>query len=463
MSTTCASPTGVIFVAEMKHHARHATSSPLKSPDWFYVEMMKAAQTRGCQHEDWWLHFSLPDIDELPRVVLPPIEDNRPGSYQLPKERSQGASTRRSTRGEPKDRPRAKSGGSPGATPRHSTHAASTTAADVRHPTPEEPENTERARHVKVEGDGSEATREAGRMCRRARGEKSPSGDWTGLPGYLGPPRAKSIGRKGPRTSPREGLILTQQREMSMGRRGPRIRPRDEDVGGHPADSPPGSRQRMSGHAIDWFMKNMERAFANMDNQQLNRVSETLNTEMDIRESTDETTTRPRGARAGSRAARGAEETAPERPRGGRDASRAGRNRSRPPPRGADTEDAAEEQLQEPEPGSRARSRSKAVTRRRAQWRADHGLRPGRKSGHRRQKPKQLRRHKRRRKRSSSVTPTSEQTHPPGGQRDGGTVATSQNMTHTCTHQTNKHTYIEPHSKRRNLSLGNHKNDTTTP
>ena len=181
--------------------------------------------------------------------------------------------------------------------PRGTLHAASTTAADVRQPTPEEPENTERARHVKVEGDGSEATREAGRQCRRARGEKSPSGDWTGLPGYLGPPRAKSHGRKGPRNPPREGLILTQQREMSMGRRGPRIRPRDEDVGGHPADSPPGSRQRMSGHAIDWFMKNMERAFANMDNQQLNRVSETLNTEMDIRESTDDANTRPRGAK----------------------------------------------------------------------------------------------------------------------------------------------------------------------
>ena len=341
--------------------------------DWFYVEMMKAAQTRGCQHEDWWLHFCLPDIDELPRAVLPPIQDNRPGSIPLPKNSSQGASTRRSTRGEPKERQRAKSGGSPGATPRHSTHAASTTAADVRHPPPEEPGNTERARHVKVEGDGSEATREAGRQCRRARGEKSSSGDWTGLPGYLGPPRAKSIGRKGPRNTPREGLILTQQREMSMGRRGPRIRPRDEDVGGHPADSPPGSRQRMSGHAIDWFMKNMERAFANMDNQQLNRVSETLNAEMDIRENTDDATTRPRGGRHGSRAARGAEEEAPERPRGGRDASRAGRDRSRPPPGGAE---AAEEQQQEDEPGSRARSRSKAVTRRRAQWRADHGLPP---------------------------------------------------------------------------------------
>ena len=343
--------------------------------DWFYVEMMKAAQTRGCQHEDWWLHFSLPDIDQLPRVVLPPIEDNRPGSYQLPKDRSQGASTRRSTRGEPKDRPRAKSGGSPGATPRHSTHAASTTAADVRHPTPEEPENTERARHVKVEGDGSEATREAGRMCRRARGEKSPSGDWSGLPGYLGPPGRKASAVKDPEPLPgRASFSPSNGKCQWVG--GPRIRPRDEDVGGHPADSSPGSRQRMSGHAIDWFMKNMERAFANMDNQQLNRVSKTLNTEMDIRESTDETTTRPRGARAGSRTARVAEETVPERPRGGRDASRAGRDRSRPPPGGAEAADAEEEQPQETEPGSRARSRSKAVTRRRAQWRADHGLPP---------------------------------------------------------------------------------------
>ena len=46
--------------------------------DWLYVEMMKCAQKRGCQHEDWWLHFSLPDIDQLPRVELPPLEDNRP-------------------------------------------------------------------------------------------------------------------------------------------------------------------------------------------------------------------------------------------------------------------------------------------------------------------------------------------------------------------------------------------------
>ena len=261
--------------------------------DWFYVEMMKCAQTRGCQHEDWWDHFDLHDISQLPRAVLPPLPDradSRPPPPDVPKT-SQGG------RGEPKERQRAKSGGSPGATPRHSANAASTTAADVRHPTPEEPENTERARHVKVEGDGSEATREAGRQCRRARGEKSPSGDWTGLPGYLGPPRAKSMGRKGPRNPPREGLVLTQQREMSMGRAGPRIRPRDEDVGGYPAESPPGSRQRMSGHAIGWFMRNMERAFANMDNHQLNRVSETLNTEMEIRENTEDAPARPRGGR----------------------------------------------------------------------------------------------------------------------------------------------------------------------
>ena len=56
-----------------------------------------------------------------------------------------------------------------------------------------------------------------------------------------------------------------------------------------------------------------------------------------------------------------------------RDASRAGRDRSRPPPGGAD---AAEEQQEANEPGSRARSRPKVVTRRRAQWRADHGLPP---------------------------------------------------------------------------------------
>ena len=28
--------------------------------DWYYIEMMKCAQKRGCQHEDWWLHFCLP-------------------------------------------------------------------------------------------------------------------------------------------------------------------------------------------------------------------------------------------------------------------------------------------------------------------------------------------------------------------------------------------------------------------
>ena len=25
--------------------------------DWYYVEMMKCAQKRGCQHEDWWAHY----------------------------------------------------------------------------------------------------------------------------------------------------------------------------------------------------------------------------------------------------------------------------------------------------------------------------------------------------------------------------------------------------------------------
>ena len=68
-----------------------------------------------------------------------------------------------------------------------------------------------------------------------------------------------------------------------MGTAGPRVRPRDDDVGGHPAESPPGSRQRMSGHAVGWFIRNMERAFANMDGGQLNHVSKTLNHEMDQR------------------------------------------------------------------------------------------------------------------------------------------------------------------------------------
>ena len=135
-----------------------------------------------------------------------------------------------------------------------------------------------------------------------------------------------------------------------MGRAGPRIRPWDEDVGGHPAESPPGSRQRMSGHAVNWFMRNMERAFANMDDDQLNHVSETLNNEMEQRASNEDDFERPRGARS---------------------ASRAGRNRSRPPPGGEQ-----DEEQNANEPGSRAWSRSKAVTRRRAQWRADHGLPP---------------------------------------------------------------------------------------
>ena len=202
---------------------------------WYHVEMMKCAQKRGCQREDWWAHYGLPNIDELPRAVLPPIPDNRPGSIPLPSESSQGARTSKSDRGEPKERQRAKSGGSPGATPRRSGQAASTSAADLRESSRDNPEVTEPARQVKIQGDGSEATREAGRQCRRARGETSPSGDWSGLPGYLGPRRAKSMGRKGPRNPPREGMPLTHQRDRSMGRAGPRIRPRDDDVGGHPA------------------------------------------------------------------------------------------------------------------------------------------------------------------------------------------------------------------------------------
>ena len=102
-----------------------------------------------------------------------------------------------------------------------------------------------------------------------------------------------------------------------------------------------------SAHAAGWFIRSMERAFANMDDGQLNHVSETLNHEMDQRVT---------------------EEAAPARPRGARSESRPGRDRSRPPPGGVQEEEEAAN-----EPGSRARSRSKAVTRRRAQWRADHG------------------------------------------------------------------------------------------
>ena len=190
------------------------------------------------------------------------------------------------------------------------------------------------------------------------------------------------MGKKGPRNPPREGLVLSQQRQVSMGRTGPRIRPRDDDVGAHPAESPPGSRQRMSKHAIGWFMRNMERAFANMNDHQLNDVSETLNTEMEIRENAAEGPARPRGerGRGGKAASAAAGDTASAaaaeehaRPRGERGTSRAGRDRSRPPPGGA----AATQETEEAnEPGSRARSRSKAVTRRRAQWREEHGMPP---------------------------------------------------------------------------------------
>ena len=68
--------------------------------------------------------------------------------------------------------------------------------------------------------------------------------------------------------------------------------------------------------------------------------------------------------------------TAPERPRGGRDASRAGRDQIEATPRGCRGSRCSRGAAAGDEPGSRARSRSKAVTRRRAQWRADHGLPP---------------------------------------------------------------------------------------
>ena len=330
--------------------------------DWFYVEMMKGAQTRGCQHEEWWEHFNLHDINELPRAVLPPLptrSDSRPPPPEIPKT-SQGG------RGEPKERA-CQVRGLPGSYP---TTLSCSLYDCSRCPT----SYTRRARNH-----GTCQARKSRRGwirshqgSRRARGEKSPSGDWTGLPGYQGQPRAKSMGRKGPRNPPREGLVLTQQRQMSMGRTGPRIRPRDDDVGAHPAESPPGSRQRMSKHAIGWFMRNMERAFANMNDNQLNDVSETLNTEMEIRENAAEPPERPRGGRGRGAASAAAADEA-DRPRGERGTSRVGRDRSRPPP-GAQRQQ--KETQEANEPGSRARSRSKAVTRRRAQWREERGLPP---------------------------------------------------------------------------------------
>ena len=197
-------------------------------------------------------HYGLPNI-------LPAIPDNRPGSIPLPTESSQGARTSKGDRGEPKERQRAKSGGSPGATPRRSGQAASTTTADLRESSRDNPEVTEPARQVKIEGDGSEATREAGRQCRRARGETSPSQVGPASQDIWGRGRRAWGGRA--HVTLQGGDAIDTPEDRSMGRAGPRIRPRDDDVGGHPADSPPGSRQRMSGHAVGWFLRNMERAF----------------------------------------------------------------------------------------------------------------------------------------------------------------------------------------------------------
>ena len=80
--------------------------------DWFYVEMMKCAQRRACQDEVWWDYFNLPNIRELPRAVLPPIPDNRPGSRPPPPDIPQESRGSQGARGEPKEKQRAKSGGS---------------------------------------------------------------------------------------------------------------------------------------------------------------------------------------------------------------------------------------------------------------------------------------------------------------------------------------------------------------
>ena len=70
--------------------------------------------------------------------------------------------------------------------------------------------------HVKVEGDGSEATREAGRQCRRARGEKSSSQwrlDWT--PRVPRPAQGEEHGSEGPqKPSPGGPTIHTAERNV---------------------------------------------------------------------------------------------------------------------------------------------------------------------------------------------------------------------------------------------------------
>ena len=129
---------------------------PAKKPwaewfNWFYVQMMMCAQKRRCMEEAWWDYFDLPDIEELPRAVLPPIPDNRPGSRPPPPDIPPGHDRSQGAKSKSKQKPRARSGGSPGATPRHSGQAASTTAADVREPSTGESEDTNPARQVKIE------------------------------------------------------------------------------------------------------------------------------------------------------------------------------------------------------------------------------------------------------------------------------------------------------------------------
>ena len=116
--------------------------------------------------------------------------------------------------------------------------------------------------------------------------------------------------------------------------------------------SPGESSKEVPVTAVGWFLDNMSRAFASMADEGLNNVSETLNEEMDKRHIFEL-------RQAGALEADEVQGTH----------FRWGRSQSRP---------AAEHVEQDGmnEPGSRTRSRSKAIARRRAQCRADHGLPP---------------------------------------------------------------------------------------
>ena len=128
------------------------------------------------------------------------------------------------------------------------------------------------------------------------------------------------------------------------------------------------SRPQMSTIAVGWFLDNINRAFASMADEELNNVSETLNEEMDKRQAFE---LRQAGVLE-------EEEVAGMHFAQGSSSGRPGRGRSQPPPGG---EDGNEDKDAGNEPGSRARSRSKAITRRRAQDRVDAvACLPGRQS-----------------------------------------------------------------------------------